>query len=825
MQSPPANRQEILATLHALFEEGQIVELRALMPNPYGGKARVQSGYFDDLESLAATAAGCSDSGAIGVYITPNKINPALFARSPNRMTQSLPATSDDDVVEHTYLLIDIDPVRPSHVGSSEEEKRKAFEVARTIYASLSAEGWSPPIVGDSGNGVHLIYKINMKPKDSILRRFYAALSLFFDVDGVTIDQKVFNPARIWKLYGTAVRKGADVEERPHRLARVLNIPEEFHRVPKKLVEQFAKRAPENRGTLNSAKARRLDLWIDAHLPTVGDAITWGDKGRKWVLTHCPFDESHNDSSAYIVQTHSGEVYAGCLHSNCVGSGRKGWRAFQDKYGKFRSSSSGDDDGPKQQVGSTAQMPGLTDLGNAKRLSTKFGREIKYIPSWKKWLTWNGKRWEMDETGRTMRLAEETVADIFIEASSQSDSNRAEKLFKHAVKSESAGSLHSMVSLASNELGMSVPIKKFDSDHWKLNVANGTIDLRTGQLLPFTRDDLITKICPVEYDPNAKSPVWDNFFHEILDGRLDLISFIYRYLGYSLTGSVREQKLLFCYGTGANGKSTFLNTIQRMLGTYSKQSAPELLLASKSGRHPTEVADLMGARMVVSTEIERGRSFAEASIKQMTGGDPLKARYMKQDFFEFLPTHKLWLAANHKPVIKGNDEGIWRRVFLVPFEINIPEARQDKDLESKLMGELPGILNRVMAGCLDWQRNGLNAPDTVLAATQEYREELDLMKPFFDDRCDIDQEHLINPKNLYNAYVDWCEDNHEYPMKPRFFANLMRERSFKQGRPSKKGSATTYRPWMGIKLRDDAPVSPRDLGKLITVEQWTENEG
>lgn len=824
MQSPPANRQEILATLRALFEEGQIVELRALFPSPYGGKARVSSGYFNDLELLTTTAANCSDDGAIGVYITPNRVNEALFARSPNKVTRGLPATSDADVVEHSYLLIDIDPVRPAHVGSSNDEKRKAFSVARTIYRSLQAEGWPKPIVGDSGNGAHLIYKINMKPNDSILRRFYAALSLFFDEEGVTIDQKVYNPARIWKLYGTAVRKGNSIEDRPHRLARLLNVPEEFKRCPKKLVEQFAKRAPENRGALNSAKARRLDLWITANLPTIGDAFPWGDKGRKWVLPVCPFNETHTDSSAYIVQTHSGEVYAGCQHNDCVGSGRKGWRAFQDKFGRFKPSGSSDDDGPAQISGSSGNAPGLTDLGNAKRLVQKFGHDIKFIPSRKKWVSYNSKSWELDETGRIMRLAEEAVADIFLDAAAENDSAKSERMYKHAVRSESSGSLHSMVLLASSEAGMAIPANKFDNDPWKLNVANGTVDLKTGQLLPFNRADLISKNCPVEYDTNAECPIWDNFLHEILGGRLDLISFIYRYLGYSLTGSVREQKLLFCYGTGANGKSTFLNTVQYLMGTYSKQAAPELLVASKHGRHPTEVADLLGARMVVSAEIDRGRALAEASIKQMTGGDPIKARYMKQDFFEFQPTHKLWLAANHKPIIKGNDEGIWRRVLLVPFEEKIPEERQDKELDSKLRGELPGILNRLVAGCLDWQRNGLNAPESVTAATQEYREELDLIKPFFDDRCEIGKEFSINPKNLYNAYVDWCEDSHEYPMKPRFFAMLMRERSYVQGKPSKKGSSTTYRPWLGIKLREEAAVSPKDLGQVITLDQWTENE-
>ena len=193
----------------------------------------------------------------------------------------------------------------------------------------------------------------------------------------------------------------------------------------------------------------------------------------------------------------------------------------------------------------------------------------------------------------------------------------------------------------------------------------------------------------------------------------------------------------------------------------------------------------------------------------MTGGDIIKARYMKKDFFEFLPTHKLWLAANHKPIIKGNDEGIWRRVLLVPFEVSIPEAKQDKQLANKLLAELPGILNRLVAGCLDWQHNGLNAPKEVVEATQEYREQLDQLKPFFDDVCLKEKEAEINPKMLYNAFLDWCEENHETPMKPRYFAMLMRERGFRQGKPTKKGSKVTYRPWLGIRLRDVKDLKPK----------------
>jgi len=807
-QKLSANIKEITSTLHSLFDIGQVVELRVISPPKYGSKPFVQSGYFNNLDALACIAASASDSGATGVYITPNKINPALFSRSPNKLSPGLTSTSDDDVEEHTYLLIDVDPVRPSHISASIEEKRLAFGVTRTILESLRAEGWPAPIVGDSGNGAHLIYKVQLPPHHTLIRRFYSALSLFFDIEGATIDQKVFNPARIWKLYGTTARKGGNTDDRPHRNARLLSVPDVVKKVPRGKIEAFAKRAPlEASGGFNSERARRLDMWIHAHFDeqTKPTEMKWGAKGRKFVFEVCPFDTAHNDTSAYIVQTNAGEIYAGCQHKECAGAGRKGWKEFQRKFGPF-SGSSRDGGGTgggtvSQRQPSSGEAPGLTDLGNAKRLIRGFGQDLKFVSSWKKWMYFTGKRWEIDNTGRVMRLAEQAIATIFAEATATADQDIGAKLFKHAVASESSKALHSMVNLAAYESGVSVGVGQLDKDPWKLNVSNGTIDLKSGQLLPHARKHLLTKMCPVEYDPNAECPAWDNFLHEILDGRLDLISFLYRYLGYSLTGLVSEQKLIFLYGTGANGKSTFLNTMQHLLGGYAKQSAPELLLSSKNGRHPTEVADLLGARFVVSSEIDRGRGLAEASIKQMTGGDIIKARYMKKDFFEFLPTHKLWLAANHKPIIKGNDEGIWRRVLLVPFEIIIPEEKQDKQLATKLLAELPGVLNRVVTGCLDWQRNGVNAPKEVIDATREYREQLDQLKPFFDEVSEFGDDATINPKVLHRAFMDWCEENHETTMKPRYFAMLMRERGFRQGKPTKRGAKVTYRPWLGVRVR------------------------
>lgn len=284
-----------------------------------------------------------------------------------------------------------------------------------------------------------------------------------------------------------------------------------------------------------------------------------------------------------------------------------------------------------------------------------------------------------------------------------------------------------MVTLAESEPGIPVLPGELDRDPWLLNVKNGTVDLRTGELRPHKRDDLITKIVPVEYDSEASCPTWLAFLNRIMDGNERLIAFLQRAAGYSLTASTQEQCFFLLYGTGANGKSVFLTTLLAVMGDYGIQAAPDLLLAKSGESHPTEVADLFGARLVVATETEAGRRLAENLVKQHTSGDRLKARFMRQDFFEFEATFKIWLATNNKPIVKGTDYAIWRRIKLIPFTVTIPPEERDKSLPAKLRQELHGILAWAVQICLEWQKYGLNEPQEVTAATCAYRDEQDIL--------------------------------------------------------------------------------------------------
>jgi putative DNA primase/helicase len=406
---------------------------------------------------------------------------------------------------------------------------------------------------------------------------------------------------------------------------------------------------------------------------------------------------------------------------------------------------------PQPQDEESQDYEHLTDLGNAKCLVAEHGLDLHYCFPWGKWLYWDGTRWVLDETGEVMRRAKDTVAQMYREAL-QLPSELRKPLLTHVERSESAPRLKAMIELAASEPGIPIRPAELDANPWLLNVENGTLDLHTGDLHEPRREDLLTRLAPVRYDPEATCPQWDAFLARIMAGNQSLISFLQRAVGYALTGDVREHVMLILWGTGRNGKSTFLNTVMAMLGPYAMKAASDLLIATKGDRHPTERADLSGKRLVAALESGEGQRFDEVFVKEATGGDPIRARRMREDFWEFWPTHKIFLATNHKPVIKGTDEGIWRRIRLVPFTVTLAEAEQDKTLPEKLRAERSGILRWAVAGCLAWQREGLNQPDEVSSATEAYREEMDAVGRFLTERCLFVPARFTTTKALYDAY-------------------------------------------------------------------------
>ncbi len=436
----------------------------------------------------------------------------------------------------------------------------------------------------------------------------------------------------------------------------------------------------------------------------------------------------------------------------------------------------------------------LTDLGNAKRLIARHGQDLRYVKELG-WLAWDGCRFKPDDTGEVERLAKATVAAIYEEASQTLDGQR-QTLAKHALSSESNSRIKAMLQLAKTEAAVVARPRDFDRDPWLLNCPNGTLNLKTGKLREHRSTDLITKLTRTHYDPAAEAPLWKGFLHRITAGNKGLIGFLKRFSGYSATGDTREQCLPIFYGTGSNGKTTFLETIAAVLGDYASRTPASTFLAHRGDRIPNDIARLQGARFVIATETEQRRTLNEALIKQLTGSDGITARFLHREFFEFKPQFKAVLGTNHKPVIRGQDHAIWRRIRLVSFPVTIPEEERDKELLEKLEKELEGILAWVVRGCLEWQQTGLNEPEEVWAATAEYKNESDVLAEWMEDRCVVIPSAAAPVEELYQSYRQWCRDSGQKPLPKTWFGRLLGERDFDSAKLS------GVRSWLGIGLRD-----------------------
>lgn len=444
----------------------------------------------------------------------------------------------------------------------------------------------------------------------------------------------------------------------------------------------------------------------------------------------------------------------------------------------------------------SARAFNLTDLGNAKRLVAHYGEQIRYCFAWKKWLCWDGKTWSIDDDGQIIRLAKETVKRIYQEAAGESDFNIRSNIARWALRSEEEKKIRAMISLAQSEEGVPISPGALDSDLFLLNCQNGTINLQTGKLMPHDPKNFITKIIPVEYNPNADYPTWIEFLDTIFNWNYDIIRFIQRAVGYSLTGSISEQCLFLLHGTGANGKSTFVKTVSKLLGDFAQASDFETFLVKNNDSGiRNDLARMKGKRFISAVETDAGKRLAETVIKQLTGGDTISTRYLFAEFFDFIPTFKIWLAANHKPNIRGTDHAIWRRIKLIPFNVTIPDEKQDKGLDDKLKAELPGILAWAVQGCLEWQTAGLQTPDEVKNATSEYRNEMDVVGLFLDECCLVKPESTevktVSGK-LYEVYKDWCEGNGEHALNNQKFGKRLSEKGLRSGKTSGKNW------WYGI---------------------------
>jgi putative DNA primase/helicase len=437
----------------------------------------------------------------------------------------------------------------------------------------------------------------------------------------------------------------------------------------------------------------------------------------------------------------------------------------------------------------TKRPPDFSDEALALRFAGRYASEWRYVAAFGKWLVHDGISWRIDETLEVVHL----VRQICREAATEC---RRRGL---ALSLASASTVAAVERLARSDRRLAATADQWDRDLWALNTPGGVLDLKTGAIRPHRPEDYMTKLAGTAPDPACSITTWQKFLDRVCGGSAELIAFLQRVAGYALTGSTAEHALFFLYGTGANGKSTFLNALTSALGDYHKTSPIETFTASNSDRHPTDLAGLRGARLVTSVETEEGRRWAESKIKSLTGGDQISARFMRQDFFEFTPIFKLVVAGNHKPGLRSVDEAIRRRFHLLPFTVTIPVEERDEALGEKLKAELSGILSWAIQGCLEWQTSRLAPPPAVRDATAAYLEAEDALAAWIEDAGEIDPDAWESSQALYRSWKSWCDRTGEHTGSLKKFSQRLEDRGASIG--MRKGrDASGRRGFYGLRV-------------------------
>lgn len=444
----------------------------------------------------------------------------------------------------------------------------------------------------------------------------------------------------------------------------------------------------------------------------------------------------------------------------------------------------------------------LTDAGNAERFEAMFGAQIRYCKVHCKWFIWDGKRWEKDDDGKIINYAISCVRSIKPYADMLPEGDKRKEMLKHAIRSESSSRLKAMLEIAAGMNTLRIGANDFDKDPWLLNCKNGTINLKTGKMHEHNYKDYITSICGTHYDEKCATPLWNKLLETVTEGDEEYIDFMQRAFGYSLSGDINEQVMFVLYGYGSNGKSTLLNVICEAISGYAKTASSESIMLKKNESVNNDIAILRGARLVQSNEVEENKTLSVKTIKELTGGGSISARFLYGEFFEFMPTFKWFLACNHKPIIRDTTHSIWRRLKIMPFNATITEAERDKYLQSKIIdSELPGVLAWMVKGFKNWQEKGLDKmPSIVSKANDEYRSDMDTFSQFVQQMLISEDGARITHTAMRDAYLTWCEEIGERPMPSNKFTPKLKECGFEARRTGKTGGVV----WHNVKIAGNA---------------------
>jgi putative DNA primase/helicase len=451
-----------------------------------------------------------------------------------------------------------------------------------------------------------------------------------------------------------------------------------------------------------------------------------------------------------------------------------------------------------------------TDAGNAEFFARHYKDKLRYDFGRGRWLIWTKHWWVEDPCEAVLQFAKQAARERYrLRSLASLDDEETTKQAEWARGSESRSRLEATLKIAKSEPLLATSGEEWDSDSWLLGVGNGVVDLRRGKLRDGERSDLLTMHTDVVFEPAAACPGWLHFLTDIFGDDDELVGYVHRAAGYSLTGDITEQVAFLCYGSGANGKSTFLDVLRHVLGDYAYNLPFSTFELKARSAIPNDVAALPRRRFVTALETNESAPLNEARLKLLTGCDPVSARKLYHEFFTFIPNAKFWLAANHKPAVADDSPGFWRRIRLIPFLQQFVGDRADKDLASKLKAEASGILRWAVDGCLSWQRDGLGLPAVVLAASLAYREENDHIGEFLGDCCLVAPDAFVSAAALWDSYLFWATNNQDRPVDRTVFSNRLEGKGFRKKRAGHERTWT----WFGLSLKPPGPPhSPPSVG-------------